>query len=283
VTALHLPPAAHWPLAAGFWLLTSGFWLLSFLFGLLVGSFLNVCIWRLPKDESVVRPRSRCPHCGHTIRWYDNIPLWSFVRLAGRCRDCGGAISFLYPVVELLTGLLFAAIAWQSGPTLAALKNAVFVSMMVALAFADLRDRILPDEITLGGAAAGLLFAFVEPLETGFVDLLLQVAGWQPSARVASVAEAVLGAVVAAGLLYLVAEVYYRIRFREGMGLGDVKMMALIGAFLGLRQAFLTVMTGSILGAAAGLVFIVIFRKGLAYQLPFGTFLAFAAILVVLL
>jgi leader peptidase (prepilin peptidase)/N-methyltransferase len=255
----------------------------AFLLGLLVGSFLNVCIHRLPKDESVIRPRSRCPHCGQPIRWYDNIPVLSFLILAGRCRDCGGAISFLYPTVELVTGFLFAVLAADLGLTVTALKHAIFVSLMLVLAFADLNDRILPDEITLGGAASGLLFSLIHPLEAGLASLLLSAFGWRLSAWFSSAAESLLGAAVAAAVLYAIAELYYRIRFREGMGLGDVKMMALIGAFLGLRKAFLTVLLASVLGAALGLVFIVLFRKTMTYQLPFGTFLAFASILLVML
>ncbi len=253
----------------------------AFLLGLLVGSFLNVCIHRLPRDESVVRPRSRCPHCGQPIRWYDNIPLLSFFLLGGRCRDCRGAISWVYPVVELVTGVLFATLAWRLGPSWAMLKYGLFVSVMLALAFTDLVERILPDELTLGGMAAGLAFSVVEPLEKDIVSLVLSLAGWRLPLRLASAAESVVGGVVAAGLLYLVAEVYYRIRFREGMGLGDVKMMGAIGAFLGLRQAFMVVMVASVLGALLGLLFILLLRKTMTYQLPFGTFLAVAAILLV--
>lgn len=253
----------------------------AFLFGLLIGSFLNVCIHRLPKEESIIAPRSRCPHCGQPIRWYDNIPLASFVLLGGRCRDCRGAISFRYPLVELLTGALFAILISDFGLTLAALKYAAFVSMMLVLAFADLADRILPDEITLGGAAAGVLLSLFQLVPPGVAYLLLSLSRVTLSPRLLSLAESLLGALVAAGLLYLVAEIYYRIRHREGMGLGDVKMMALIGAFVGLRDAMMIVMVASILGAIVGLIFILLFRKGMTYELPFGTFLAFAAILTV--
>lgn len=253
--------------------------LAAFLFGLLIGSFLNVCICRMPKDESVISPRSRCPHCGHPIRWYDNIPVLSFVWLAGRCRDCGAALSFLYPIVELATGILFALLVARFGLTLLAVKYALFVSMMLALAFADLIDRLLPDQITLGGAAAGLGFSLIQPLHPGLASFALGLFGVRPAPLLASAAESLLGAVVSAGMLYLVAEIYYRIRFREGMGLGDVKMMLLIGAFLGLGPAFWTVLLASVLGAVLGLVFILLFRKGMTYELPFGTFLAFAAIL----
>ncbi|MBI3667549.1 MAG: prepilin peptidase [Acidobacteria bacterium] len=253
---------------------------LAFLFGLLIGSFLNVCIHRLPEEESVVHPRSRCPHCGQPIRWYDNIPVLSFVLLAGRCRDCQAALSFLYPVVELATGCLFVLVVARFGLSMAALKAALFVALMLALGATDLLTRLLPDELTLGGAGAGLALSLVHPLQPGLASLLLGVLGWRPSPRLGSAAESLLAATVSAGLLYLIAELYYRIRFREGMGLGDVKMMAMIGAFLGLRQAFLAVILASIAGTVLGLLFILLFRKGLAYELPFGTFLAFSSIVL---
>lgn len=254
----------------------------ALLFGLLIGSFLNVCIHRLPRDESVIRPGSRCPHCGSPIRWWDNVPVLSFLWLAGRCRDCRASISLLYPVVELATGALFAVVAWRWGWSLIAAKLAAFLAAMLVLGFADLRDRLLPDQITLGGAAAGFLFSFGVPLEPGLASLILAVAGARPGPALVSGAESLLGAGLSAAALYLVAEIYYRVRFREGMGLGDVKMIALIGAFWGFRDAFLVVLLASLLGAAAGLAFIVLFRKGLAYELPFGSFLALASILIVL-
>ena len=253
----------------------------AFAFGLLIGSFLNVCIHRMPRDESVVSPRSRCVQCGHPIRWYDNIPVVSFVWLGGRCRDCRAALSFLYPVVELLTGLMFVLLVMRFGVGLLTLKYAVFISMMVVLGFADLIHRLLPNQITLGGAAAGVAFSLIEPLTPGIVSFFLAMWGAKPDPLLASVVESVVGATVAAGILYLVAEIYFRLRFREGMGLGDVKMMALIGAFLGLGPAFWVVMLASVLGAVLGLIFILLFRKGMMYELPFGTFLALAAILLV--
>jgi len=270
-------------MVTAFCLLPTVYCLLVFPLGLLIGSFLNVCIYRLPKEESAVRPRSRCPHCGHPIRWYDNIPVLSFVRLAGRCRDCGGAISFLYPAVEIITAVLFTVIAARYDLTLAAIKYAILGSMMIALAFIDLADRILPDEITLGGAVAGFLFSFLLPLAPGLIYLLLSLWNITLPPRLTSVAESLGGAVIASGMLYIIAEIYRRLRSREGMGLGDVKMMAMIGAFLGLRYAILALMLASILGAILGLIFILIFRKGLLYELPFGTFLAFASILMVVL
>jgi leader peptidase (prepilin peptidase)/N-methyltransferase len=256
-------------------------YLLAFLFGLLIGSFLNVCIHRMPKDESVVRPGSRCPWCGHPIRWYDNVPLVSFLLLGGRCRDCLAAIPWRYPLIEALTGLLFVAIAARHGVTPAALKYAAFAALMLALAVIDLTDRLLPDPLTLGGAALGLGLSFVVPLPSGVAGFLLQVWGVRLPPVGVSVVESAAGAGLASGTLWLIAEAYFRVRLREGMGLGDVKMMALIGSFLGLAGAFWTLMLASVLGAVLGLLFIVLFRKGMAYELPFGTFLAAAGILMV--
>ena len=256
-------------------------YLLAFLFGLLAGSFLNVCIHRMPKDLSVVHPRSACPHCGHPIRWYDNVPVLSFLLLGGRCRDCQAAISWLYPAVELITALLFVLVVRRYGLTLEAAKYAAFVAMMLALAVVDLVDRLLPDQLTLGGAATGFALSFVVLLPPGLPTFLLQIFGVRLPLRAASILESAVGAGVAAGALYLVGEIYFRVRLREGMGLGDVKMMLLIGAFQGLGGAFWTLMLASVMGAVLGLIFILIFRKGLAYELPFGAFLAAAAILLV--
>ncbi len=255
--------------------------LAAFLFGLLIGSFLNVCIHRLPKDESIVRPGSRCPHCGSPIRWQDNIPLLSFLLLGGRCRDCRAAIAWRYPLIELVTGILFLLVVRRYGLSGEAVKHAAFVAMMLVLAVIDLTDRILPDPITLGGAAAGFVLSFVLPIPPGPVGFLLEAFDVKLTPAAVSALESGAGAAVGAGVLYLLAEAYFRVRMREGMGLGDVKMMALIGTFRGLQGAFWTLMLASVLGAVLGLLFILVFRKGLAYELPFGTFLAAAAILLV--
>jgi len=255
--------------------------LAAFLLGLLIGSFLNVCIHRLPRDESVVRPGSRCPECGLPIRWYDNIPLLSFVLLRGRCRECEAPIPWRYPVVEAVTAALFAVVASRYGPTLEGGRTAVFVCLMLILAVVDLTDRILPDPITLGGAVAGLVFSAAAPLRPGVGAFLAALAGLEPGPRATSLIESAAGAAVGAGALYLVSETYFRLRLREGMGLGDVKMMVLIGSFQGLAGAFWTLMLASVLGAVLGVLFILIFRKGMAYELPFGTFLSAAAILIV--
>jgi leader peptidase (prepilin peptidase) / N-methyltransferase len=252
---------------------------LAFLFGLLIGSFLNVCIYRLPRDLSVVRPRSYCPACEHGIAWYDNVPLASYALLRGRCRHCHARISPRYPLVELLTGLLFAAAFLLLGPGPAAWKACLFIALNVGLLFADLECLILPDEFTLGGLAAGLLLAWFIPVEDVTGHALLWMAGVDAGPRWQSLAEAALGAALPAGFLWLGGWLFEKVRKKEGLGLGDVKLMAMVGAFLGLQGALLTLLAGSLLGSVIGMVFIRATGKDAAtYQLPFGTFLAIAAI-----
>ncbi|HWQ55799.1 MAG TPA: prepilin peptidase [Bryobacteraceae bacterium] len=257
---------------------------LAFLFGLLIGSFLNVCIHRMPKDLSVVRPRSRCPVCEKQIAWYDNIPLLSYLLLRGRCRHCDARISPRYPLVELLTGLLFAAAVLHLGPTAAALKLCLFVALQVGLLFTDLEALILPDEFTLGGLGAGLLLAYFIPIEDATAGAMLWLAGVEAGPRLISVADSALGAALPAGFLWLGGWLFEKIRHKEGLGFGDVKLVAMIGAFLGLRGALLTLLAGSILGSIIGLIYIKLANKDAGtYELPFGTFLGAAAIAVAFL
>lgn len=254
---------------------------LAFLFGLLIGSFLNVCIYRMPRDLSVVRPRSFCPTCEKPVAWYDNIPLASYVLLRGRCRHCRQPISIRYPVVEFLTAAVFFLALFLYGPSARAFKLCTFAALLIGLVFSDLEQRILPDEFTLGGVAAGIGLAGLVPFRGGFAMLFLP-ASLGP--RWISVIEAALVAAVSGGLLWLIGELYYRIRHRDGLGLGDVKMIAMIGAFLGLQGALLAVVLGSLLGSVIGLAYIYLARKDAAsYELPFGTFLGIAALALALL
>jgi leader peptidase (prepilin peptidase)/N-methyltransferase len=256
---------------------------LAFLFGLLIGSFLNVCIHRLPQDLSVVRPRSYCPACKAGIAWYDNIPLFSYALLRGRCRACGAHIPPRYPLVELLTALLFAAAFLIFGPGVHAWKACLFIALQIGLLFADLEHRILPDEFTLGGLAAGLVLAYFVPVEDVFARALLWMAGVDAGPRGLSIAEAALGAALPSGFLWFGGWLFEKVRHKEGLGFGDVKLMAMVGAVLGLEGALLTLMAGSVLGAVIGLAFIKATGKDAGtYELPFGTFLAAAAIAVAL-
>jgi leader peptidase (prepilin peptidase) / N-methyltransferase len=246
--------------------------------GLIVGSFLNVCIHRMPRDLSVVRPRSFCPSCEAAIAWFDNIPVLSYLLLRGRCRHCGSPISLRYPVVELLTGALFCAVVRMQGISLAAVKDALFAALLVGLIFSDMEERILPDEFTLGGILIGLLAAAVVPLNRGLLSLLLP-GDWNPA--VVSVAEASVGALVSAFSIWFVAFVYTKLRHREGLGLGDVKMVAMLGAFLGLEGSLLSMLLGSLAGSVIGLSYILVARKNASTnELPFGSFLGAAALAV---
>lgn len=251
----------------------------AFLFGLLIGSFLNVCIYRWPLDLSVVTPRSQCPQCEAPIAWFDNVPLLSYAILRGRCRACGKGISYRYPLVELLTAILFAWIVWQLGVTLGALKFCILTAMLVALMFTDLEERILPDEFTLGGLLIGLAFSPFILVPDITAHAVLGIAGIHWPDRAMSVAESVFGAVIPAGALWLGGWLFEKFRKKEGLGLGDVKMMAMVGAFLGVRGTLLTLIAGSLAGSIIGLIYIRVTKQDMgSYQLPFGTFLAGAAI-----
>jgi leader peptidase (prepilin peptidase)/N-methyltransferase len=253
--------------------------LVAALAGLLIGSFLNVCIYRLPRDLSVVMPRSFCPECEKPIAWFDNIPLLSFALLGGRCRHCGQSIPLRYPIVEILTAAAFACAIWFLGVTAAGLKFCVFGAILVTLVFSDLEERILPDEFTLGGTAAGLVFAAFVPLRWSILQLLLPLSAQNP--RVISVGDSLFSAAFCSGVLWAVGALYQKIRHREGLGLGDVKMVAMIGAFLGIEGALLTIIAASLLGAIVGLFYILFTGKDVStYELPFGTFLGVAALAV---
>jgi leader peptidase (prepilin peptidase) / N-methyltransferase len=224
--------------------------------GLAVGSFLNVCIHRLPRGRSIVWPSSRCAECDRPLAWYENIPLVSYAGLRGRCRSCGARIAIRYPIVEAVTAAAFVlqymALGWT--PLLAV--RLLFASMLIVLFAIDLEHQILPNTITLPGIVVGLVCAIAFP----------------PGLR-----DALIGAAVGGGVLFAVAEGYYRIRGEEGMGMGDVKMLALVGAFLGWKLTVLTLVLASFTGSLAGGVILVTRRGGLKAALPFGTFLAFGA------
>lgn len=225
--------------------------------GLALGSFLNVCIHRLPRRQSVVRPASRCPACGRALRWFENVPLLAWFLLAGRCRTCRARISAVYPLVELIAPalllLLYGQLGW--GPLL--LVRLAFTCALVILFVVDLRHRLLPNEITVPGIGVGLAAGiFVDP-------------GWRA---------ALLGAAAGGGVLWAVAEVHYRVRGEEGLGMGDVKMLAMIGAFLGWQLAFVALLLASVLGSAIGLGLLALGRVDRSYPLPLGSFLAVGAV-----
>lgn len=224
------------------------------LLGLIVGSYLNVVIYRLPRGLSTVFPRSGCPSCGAPIRARDNFPVVSFLLLGGRCRACRAPISWRYPAIEATTSLLFVASFLRFGPSLGALAAALFCSLMIVLAMIDLEHLILPDRITLPGIAVGLA---LQPF--------LPWAGWR---------QALIGAALGAGILLAIWGLWYLIRREEGMGLGDVKMLALIGAFLGWKGVLVALFFSTLAGAAVGLALMRWGSLEMRSKLPFGTFLS---------
>jgi leader peptidase (prepilin peptidase)/N-methyltransferase len=256
--------------------------LLALLFGLLIGSFLNVCIYRWPRDLSVVRPRSHCPSCGKMIAWYDNIPVLSFLLLHGRCRHCKARIPVRYPIVELMTGALFFYFVYTLGPSATALKMCVLAALLVGLIFSDLEERILPDEFTLGGVALGFIFALFVAVPSDFGSLLVFLALHKDLTGVAKwVTEAACGSLLPAFLLWVAGELYFRIRHREGLGLGDVKLIAMVGSFMGLPGALWTLILGGVSGSILGALYIKATGKEFGtYELPFGTFLGVAALVL---
>ena len=227
------------------------------LFGLVIGSFLNVCIYRLPRDQSIVWPASRCTTCGREISWYENIPVLSYAILRGRCRTCGDRISLMYPLVEVVTAGVFVAVAAAFGLSWLLPIRLLFGCAMIVLLVIDLQHQILPNEITLPGIVVGLAAS------------LIADPGWR---------DALIGALAGGGLLSLVAWGYERIRHQEGLGFGDVKMLAMIGAFLGWKLMLLTLVGASLLGSLTAGVLMLAGRADWQSKLPLGTFLAIAAV-----
>ncbi len=252
---------------------------LVIIFGLVIGSFLNVCIYRLPRHRTVVLSRSRCPHCDTPLKPWENIPLLSFLLLRGRCGTCGGAISWTYPLVEGLSALLFYLLFLKYHFGYPFFVNLVFFAMLVVLSFVDLYERILPDIATLGGLVVGLA---VSPLQSNeFFDantffFIGLNAPW------GVYLQSTLGVVAGAGILWAVAMLYLKIRKIEGMGFGDIKMMGMVGAFLGWRYVWMTIFLGSLIGTLVGSIYIFILGRGARYELPFGTFLGAGAIVATL-
>jgi leader peptidase (prepilin peptidase) / N-methyltransferase len=281
--------------------------ILVFAFGLIIGSFLNVCIVRIPARKSVVLPSSACPQCGVRIRPYDNIPVVSWILLGGRCRNCRERISPMYPIVELMTAALFWGCYRVFGLTVESLKWAVFSAIMIVLVFTDLREFILPDRVNYTGLVIGLgLSLVVAPIDGTAEWLAHHSLPFSLPAPAFSLADALLGAALGGGMLWLASELYFRLRGREGMGFGDVKMMLMAGAFLGPKRTFLMILLGSLAGSVLGLFVIGLLylagwkksvalrgnRMGLGrvdrlrcalvrrYQLPFGSYLGVAGIAV---
>ena len=230
----------------------------AFIIGTIIGSFLNVCIYRIPAGKSIVSPPSACPHCGHTIRWFQNIPILSYVFLGGKCAACRVGISLRYPAIEALTGLLFVMVLYSYGFSLATLVYWLFVAALVTISFIDLDQQIIPDVISLPGIVIGFACSFCIP--------------WL------SWLDSLLGIVVGGGILLAIAWLYEIIAKREGMGGGDIKLLGMLGAFLGWQAVFPVIFIASLVGSLVGIPMMLLQKEDTKFAIPFGPFLALAAI-----
>ena len=257
-------------------------------FGAIIGSFLNVVIHRVPLEESIVFPNSRCPSCGAVIAFYDNIPILSYAFLRAKCRNCKEHISFRYPSVELLTAALFVAVAWHDGLSAALPFDLVFASALLALVFIDAEHMILPNVITYPGIVFALIARVAIPLLTGtpHFDDVPSLSGGALAGMplwVISLAGALIGALIGGGSLWLMGWTWEKLRGIEAMGLGDVKMMFMVGAYLGWRLTILTIFVGVLSGSVIGILLMA--RQGqrnMQMLLPFGVFLGLGAIAALL-
>lgn len=239
-----------------------------FIFGAIIGSFLNVCIYRLARDKSIVSPPSSCPECNKPIQFYDNIPIVSYILLGGKCRNCESKISKRYPFIELLTAFLFLIFYRKLGLTFELFVTLLFVTLLIVIAFIDLDFQIIPDVLSIGGLIAGLALAIFRPMflhldpKFGFLDALY-------------------GVLIGGGILFVIAYGYQLITKREGMGGGDIKLLAMIGAFCGFKGVLFSLVSSSFLGTMVGIPLMLINKKDTKYAIPFGPFLALGAVIFV--
>jgi len=234
-------------------------YLISIIFGALVGSFLNVCIFRLPNEESIIWPGSHCPHCKNAIKFYDNIPVVSYFLLRGKCRYCKGSISLQYPLVEGITALSSLFLIIKFGPSLSYLFYFAFVAALIVITVIDLYHQIIPDVISLPGIGMGLLASLLIPQIT--------------------FSNSLIGVLLGGGSLFIVATFYQWLFKREGMGGGDIKLLAMIGAFLGWKAVLLTILLSSLIGSVTGILMMVVKGKDFKYAIPFGPFLSLGAVI----
>ncbi|MBW2593337.1 MAG: prepilin peptidase [Deltaproteobacteria bacterium] len=230
----------------------------TFFFGLCIGSFLNVCIYRLPLSKSIVRPRSMCPSCGRSIHALDNIPLFSYLILRGKCRHCHTHIPWRYPLVELITGLFAVCVFLKFGPQPQTLIYFLFIAGLLVISFIDIDHKIIPDIISLPGIPIGFAAAFILP-DVSYTNSLT-------------------GILIGGGSLYAIAWIYTLITKREGMGGGDIKLLAMIGAFIGWQGVIFTIFTASAVGTVVGLTQMIISHGNMKLAIPFGPFLSIGAI-----
>ncbi len=253
----------------------------AFILGSVIGSFLNVCIYRLPRRESIIIPHSHCTSCGALIKLYDIIPLASYLILLGRCRACGSRISPTYLVVELLSGVVSALLVWRFGISLTSLFYLIFLFSLIVVTFIDLEHRIIPNVITLPGIIVGLMY---NALNTNWVTLQIDLSYFQFTLsdflRISDkvdIIDSILGIILGGGILYFIGFIYEAIKKREGMGMGDVKLLAMIGAFIGWKGVIFVAFLSSLFGVLVGIPIILFKRGDLKYAIPYGPFLSLAA------
>jgi leader peptidase (prepilin peptidase) / N-methyltransferase len=233
--------------------------IIVFVFGAIIGSFLNVCIYRIPRSKSIVKPNSFCPNCEKPIEFYDNIPIVSYIILGGKCRNCGAKISMRYPFVELMTAVIFLMISSRWGISYESFIQMFFVSLLIIISFIDYDFQIIPDILSIGGLVVGVLISFVR---TGF-----------------QFKDALYGVLLGGGALLAIAYGYQLIMKREGMGGGDIKLLAMIGSFTGFKGVIFALVGGSIIGTLVGIPLMLIKKENTKYAIPFGPFLSLAAFL----
>ena len=257
-----------------------------FILGLAFGSFLNVCISRIPQDQSLVTPESHCPACGTSIRWHDNIPVLSWALLGGRCRDCCARISLRYPAVELLTAILFTACYVWFGPTWLTVKFCIFSFLLVGLLFMDAETGLLPREFTYPGVVLGLAFSGIAPTDSSGTQLFLHAYGVHLSPAQVSLLDAVAGTLAGAGFFFVASELYFLLRKRQGMGTGDFALIAMAGAFLGLKLTLFVIFLAPVMATVYALIWMVCHASGAgdgrtslgqilqSWEVPFGVFIS---------
>jgi leader peptidase (prepilin peptidase)/N-methyltransferase len=232
-------------------------YLIAFISGTIIGSFLNVCIYRIPEGESVIYPYSHCPECGERIKWYDNIPVISYLILRGKCRNCGKKISVQYPLVELLTGILTTGVVYRYGLSFVSFYFLILIYVLIVVSMIDLKTMFVPIKLCYFAMVTGILLSLFVP--------------------VISFKDSILGASFGAGIILFIIETYYIFTGKEGMGYGDASIMAIIGAFLGWEKVLLTIFFASLIGSVAGIIIMVVKGKNTKFALPFGPFLSAGA------
>ncbi len=255
----------------------------SFILGAVVGSFLNVCIYRLPREESIAFPPSHCTSCNNPIKFYDNIPILSYLILGGKCRNCSMRISPIYPIIELISAVLTLLAVRQFGINMDTLFYIVLIYSLIIITFIDLEHLLIPNVFTFPGIGVGIIFNLIIT-NWGYASDLLDTPDLKNFLRFISevpIMSSILGVLIGGGLLYFIGFLYEVIRKREGMGMGDVKLLAMLGAFLGWQGVIFIVFLSSIIGTVIGLSIILYQRENLKYAIPFGPFLSIAAIIYI--